>query len=79
MQQNRALLQFTASRNRRFGGGLRRRYASALIAAYNFAKRLKTLSDLTPHEYICKIWTEEPNRFKFDPTHLTSGLYILAR
>ena len=31
---------------------------------------------LTPHEYVCKICTEEPRRFKFDPTHLTSGLYI---
>jgi hypothetical protein len=45
------------------------------MAAYNFAKRLKTLSGLTPHEYVCKIWTEDPGRFKKDPTHLTAGLY----
>jgi hypothetical protein len=30
------------------------------LAAYNFAKRLKTFHGLTPHEYVCKIWTEVP-------------------
>jgi len=24
---------------------------------------------------VCKIWTEAPDRFKINPTHLTSGLY----
>ena len=31
--------------------------------AYNFAKRLKTLNGLTSYEYICKIWTNEPEQF----------------
>ena len=44
------------------------------IAAYNYARRLKTLQGLTPFEYICKIWTSEPERFNVDPTHHTSGL-----
>lgn len=39
------------------------------IAAYNYARRLKTLQGLTPFEYICKIWTSEPERFNVDPTH----------
>jgi hypothetical protein len=30
------------------------------VAASNFAKRLKTLKGLTPHEFICK--TGRPNR-----------------
>jgi transposase InsO family protein len=30
------------------------------LAAYNFARRLKTLRGLTPYEYICQIWTPEP-------------------
>ena len=30
------------------------------IAAYNFARRLKTLSGLTPYEYIAKISTSDP-------------------
>jgi hypothetical protein len=31
------------------------------LAAYNFARRMKTLSGITPYEYICKIWTSEPD------------------
>lgn len=27
------------------------------LAPYNFVRRLKTLSGLTPYEFICKIWT----------------------
>jgi len=44
------------------------------IAAYNYARRLKTLQGLTPFEYICKIWTSEPERFNVYPTHHTLGL-----
>jgi hypothetical protein len=44
------------------------------LAAYNFAQRLKTLSCLTPYEYICKIWTSEPDRFVLDPIHQMPGL-----
>ncbi len=46
------------------------------LAAYNFARRLKTLRGLTPHEYICKIWTTEPQRFRLDPLHQMPGLNI---
>jgi len=49
-------------------------HLAAFLAAYNFAKRLKTLNGLTPYEYICKTWAHEPNRFRDDPAHLTSGL-----
>jgi transposase InsO family protein len=43
-------------------------------AAYNYARRLKTLQGLTPFEYICKIWTSEPKRFTVDPIHHMPGL-----
>jgi len=46
------------------------------LAAYNFAKWLKTLRGLTPHEYICKCWTENPDQFRFDPFHYMLGLNI---
>ncbi len=39
------------------------------MAAYNFDCRLKTLSGLTPYEYIAKIWASEPDRFIVDPIH----------
>jgi transposase InsO family protein len=46
------------------------------LAAYNFARRLKTLRGLTPYEYICKIFTSEPQRFRLDPLHQMPGLNI---
>ena len=51
-----------------------RRHLDNFVAAYNFAKRLKTLQGLTPYEAICKAWADEPDRFRYDPIHLTSGL-----
>ena len=44
------------------------------VSAYNFGRRLKTLKGLTPYEFICKIWTKEPERFKLDPIHQMPGL-----
>jgi transposase InsO family protein len=44
------------------------------VMAYNFARRLKALKGLTPYEYICKVWTTEPERFKLNPLHQMPGL-----
>ena len=44
------------------------------LAAYNFARRLKTLGGLTPYEHICKVWTSEPDRFILNPIHQMPGL-----
>jgi len=44
------------------------------ISAYNFGRRLKTLKGLTPYEYICKIWTTQPDRFTLNPIHQMPGL-----
>mgnify|MGYP003701508559 CR=1 FL=1 len=52
-------------------------HLDAFIAAYNFAKRLKTLRGLTPYEFIVKTWAEKPNLFHDDPTLLKMGLYSL--
>jgi len=49
-------------------------HLAAFLDAYNFAKRLKTLRGLTPYETICQAWADEPDRFRYDPIHLTSGL-----
>ena len=46
----------------------------AFLDAYNFAERLKTLQGLTPYEAICKAWTDDTERFRYDPIQLTSGL-----
>lgn len=51
-----------------------RSHLADFLDAYNFARRLKTLSGLTPYEYICKNWTSEPDRFVVDPIHQMPGL-----
>lgn len=51
-----------------------RSHLADFLAAYNFARRLKTLSGLTPYEYVCKIWTLEPERFILNPIHQMPGL-----
>jgi hypothetical protein len=46
------------------------------VDAYNFARRLKTLSGLTPYEFICKTWTSQPQRFTISPLQKMPGLNI---
>ena len=53
---------------------LLRRHLDDFVSAYNFARRLKTLKDLTPYEYICSVWTGDPKRSRLDPTHQLPGL-----
>ena len=40
-----------------------RGHLADFVMAYNFARRLKTLSGLSPYEYICKTWSKEPDHF----------------
>lgn len=40
------------------------------------ARGSKTLKGLTPYEFICKLWTKEPERFMLDPLHQMPGLNI---
>ena len=72
---NRTLREATVQRYHYESHDQLRRHLADFLAAYNFAKRLKTLAGLTPHKYVCKIWMDSPKRFKTDPTQHTSGLY----
>ena len=51
-----------------------RTHISDFLDAHNYARRLKTPSGLTPYEYICEIWTSEPDRFILIPIQQTPGL-----
>jgi transposase InsO family protein len=51
-----------------------RPHLADVLAADNFARRLKALNGLTPYEYICKIWASEPGRFILNPIHQMPGL-----
>lgn len=51
-----------------------KKHLHTFLMAYNFARRLKVLKGLTAYEYVCKIWTKEPERFKISPYQHIVGL-----
>ena len=75
-RMNRTLKEATVRRYHYETHDQLREHLGAFLAAYNFAKRLKTLKGLTPYEYICKRWTENPDQFRLDPIHHKLGLNI---
>ena len=66
---NRTIKEATVKRYHYDNHDQLRTHLADFIAAYNYARCLKTLSGLTPYEYICEIWTSEPDLFhlKSDP------------
>jgi transposase InsO family protein len=76
-RMNRTLKEATVRRYHYDSHEQLREHLAAFLAAYNFAKRLKTLRGLTPYQYICKCWTDNPDQFRLDPfRHNTPGLNI---
>jgi transposase InsO family protein len=73
-RMNRTIKDATVKRYHYQSHDQLRSHLGDFIAAYNFAKRLKTLKGLTPYEYICKTWTNEPKRFRLNPLHQMPGL-----
>jgi transposase InsO family protein len=74
-RMNRTLKEATVQRYHYDSHDQLRGHLADFLAAYNFARRLKTLKGLTPHEYLCQTWTTEPQRFRLNPVQNTSGLY----
>jgi len=50
-------------------------HLQTFIDAYNFARRIKTLKGLTPHEFICKTYQNHPQLFKSHSYQKYAGLY----
>ena len=73
---NRTLKEATVKRYHYENREQLRSHLADFLTAYNFARRLKTLKGLTPYEFICKIWTNEPQRFIVDPIHQMPELNI---
>ena len=73
-RMNRTIKEATVKRFHYDDHDQLRNHLADFIAAYNFARRLKTLKGLTPYEFICKGWTNEPQRFKLNPIHQMPGL-----
>ena len=75
-RMNRTLEDATVRRCHCDGHDQPRAHLQLFLDACNHARRLKTLRGLTPREFVCRTWTEQPSRFRVDPTHLTPGLNI---
>jgi transposase len=73
-RMNRTLKEATVKRYYYDTHDQLRDHIADFVTAYNLAKRLKTLKGLTPYEYVCKIWTSEPDRFIRNPHHQDTGL-----
>ena len=73
-QRNRTIKEATVQRYHYENHDQFRRHLADFINAYNFARRLKSLKGLTPYEFICKCWTNQPERFNLNPIHQMSGL-----
>ena len=73
-RMNRTLKEATVRRYHYDSHDQLRKHLAAFLAAYNFAKRLKTLRGLTPYEHICKCWTENPDQFRLNPIQHMPGL-----
>jgi Integrase core domain len=73
-RMNRTLKEATVKRYYYETHDQLRGHLANFVMAYNFAKRLKTLKGLTTYEYVCKIWTTEPERFIRNPHHQDTGL-----
>ena len=71
---NRTIKDATVKRYFYETHGELRAHLADFVTAYNFARRLETLKGLTPYEFICKLWTKEPDRFGLDPLHQMPGL-----
>ena len=72
-RMNRTIKDATVKRYFFETHGELRTHLADFVTAYNFARRLKTLKGLTPCEFICKLWTKEPDRFRLDPLHQMPG------
>jgi transposase InsO family protein len=75
-RMNRTLKDATVKRFHYATHDQLRTHLADFVAAYNFARRLKTLRGLTPYEAICKAWTDDPQRFTLNPLHQMPGLNI---
>ncbi|MDQ1158369.1 transposase InsO family protein [Sphingomonas sp. SORGH_AS 950] len=73
-RMNRTIKDATVKRYHYDSHDQLRQHLQLFIDAYNHARRLKTLRGLTPYEYVARIWTENPSRFKIDPYRHSPGL-----
>jgi transposase InsO family protein len=72
-RMNRTIKEATVKRYHYDSHDQLRQHLQLFIDAYNHARRLKTLRGLTPFEYVARVWTDDPGRFKADPYRYSPG------
>jgi hypothetical protein len=77
---NRTIKEATVKRFHNDSHAQLEAHLTDFIAAYNFGRRLKTLKDLTPYEYICKGVPRRSRKIgdRNPPLPLGNGLLIYA-
>lgn len=75
-RMNRTIKEATVKRYHYDSHDQLHRHIGDFVPAYNFARRLETISGLTPYEYICGVWTKKPERCRLNPIHQFPGLNI---
>ncbi len=78
-RMNRTLKDATVKRHHYENHDELRTHLQLFLNAYNHARRLKALRGLTPCEFTCRAWTQEPKRFSLNPSHHTPRLNIERR
>ena len=73
-RMNRTIKEATVQRYHYDDHEQLRRHLEQFVSAYNFGRRLKTLNGLTPYEFVCRTWQNEPERFASNPLHQMPGL-----
>lgn len=73
-RMNRTIKEATVRRFHYDSHSQLQQHLGQFIDAHNFARRLKTLKGLTPYEFICKTWADQPERFVLNPHHQMPGL-----
>ena len=72
-RMNRTIKEATVKRYHYDSHDQLRQHLGDFVSAYNYARRLKTLRGLTPYEFICKAWGDQPQRFTSNPHHQSTG------
>jgi transposase InsO family protein len=75
-RMNRTIKDATVKRFHHESHEQLRRHLADFITAYNFGRKWKTLKGLTPYEFICKAWADQPKCFTLNPRQQMPGLNI---
>ena len=68
-RMNRTIKEATVKRYHYESHNQLRQHLGDFVAAYNYARRQKTLRGLTPYEFICRACADQPQRLTSNPIH----------